>query len=79
MTHRSPHPRPRRNHRSARRTATANAGGVEAGIHKLNDVDPQAYLTDVVTRIVQAHTSHDIDGLMPLRFRPNEDTLTAVA
>jgi transposase len=32
---------------------------------KLNDIDPQAYLTDVITRIVQGHPQSRIDELMP--------------
>lgn len=32
---------------------------------KLNDVDPLAYLTDVLTRIVNGHPNRDIDQLLP--------------
>jgi transposase len=32
---------------------------------KLNDVDPQAYITDVITRIVGGHPQSQIDQLMP--------------
>lgn len=46
---------------------------------KLNDVDPQAYLTDVITRIVRAHPNRDIDELMPWRFKHAEAELAAVA
>lgn len=46
---------------------------------KLNGVDPQAYLTDVITRIVQAHPNRDIDDLMPWRFKTPEANLAAVA
>ena len=35
---------------------------------KLNDIDPQAYLTDVITRIVQGHPQSRIDELMPWKF-----------
>ena len=44
---------------------------------KLNDVDPLAYLTDVLTRIVNGHPNSDIDQLLPWTYRrPN---LKAVA
>jgi hypothetical protein len=33
---------------------------------KLNDIDPLAYLTDVLTRIVNGHPNRDIDQLLPL-------------
>lgn len=46
---------------------------------KLNNVDPQAYLADVLTRIVQAHPNRDIDDLMPWRFVPAQASLAAVA
>ena len=36
---------------------------------KLNDVDPLAYLTDVLTRIVNGHPNSDIDQLMPWVYR----------
>nr|WP_295113304.1 IS66 family transposase [uncultured Caulobacter sp.] len=32
---------------------------------KLNDIDPQAYITDVITRIVGGHPQSRIDELMP--------------
>ena len=35
---------------------------------KLNDIDPQAYLTDVITRIVQGHPQSRIDDLMPWAY-----------
>lgn len=35
---------------------------------KLNDVDPLAYLTDVLTRIVNGHPNRDIDQLLPLAY-----------
>jgi hypothetical protein len=37
---------------------------------KLNGVDPQAYLTDVITRIVGGHPQSRIDQLMPWAYRP---------
>ncbi len=36
---------------------------------KLNDIDPQAYLTDIIIRIVQGHPQSRIDELMPWRFK----------
>src|SRR4051812_45253622 len=36
---------------------------------KLNDVDPLAYLTDVLTRIVNGHPNSDIDKLLPWAYR----------
>jgi transposase len=44
---------------------------------KINDVDPQGYLTDVVTRIVNGHPNSDIDQLLPWDYRKQE--LKAVA
>ena len=44
---------------------------------KLNDVDPLAYLTDVLTRIVNGHPNSDIDQLLPWAYRKQE--LKAVA
>ena len=39
---------------------------------KLNDVDPQAYITDVITRIVAGHPQSDIDGLLPWAYQPEQ-------
>ena len=36
---------------------------------KLNDVDPQAWLADILTRIVE-HPAHRIDELLPGNWRP---------
>ena len=36
---------------------------------KLNDVDPHAYLTDVLTRIVNGHPNSQIDELLPWAYR----------
>src|SRR5882672_2018351 len=36
---------------------------------KLNDIDPLAYLTDVLTRIVNGHPNRDIDQLLPWAYR----------
>jgi transposase len=44
---------------------------------KLNDVDPLAYLTDVLTRIVNGHPNSHIDQLLPWAYR--RQALKAVA
>jgi transposase len=44
---------------------------------KLNDVDPLAYMTDVLTRIVNRHPNSQIDQLLPWAYRPQD--LKAVA
>lgn len=44
---------------------------------KLNDIDPLAYLTDVLTRIVNGHPNRDIDQLLPWAYRAQD--LKAVA
>jgi len=44
---------------------------------KLNDVDPLAYLTDVLTRIVKGHPNRNIDQLLPWAYRTQ--SLNAVA
>ena len=36
---------------------------------KLNDVDPEAYLADVITRIVQGHPNNRLDELLPWAYR----------
>ena len=36
---------------------------------KLNAVDPHAYLTDVITKIVNGHPNSDIDELLPWAYR----------
>ena len=44
---------------------------------KLNEVDPLAYLTDVLNKIVDGHPNRDIEQLLPWAYRkPN---LKAVA
>jgi transposase len=35
---------------------------------KLNAVDPQAYLADVLTRLVNRHPASQIDQLMPWAY-----------
>jgi transposase len=44
---------------------------------KLNDVDPLAYLNDVLTRIVNGHPNSEIDQLLPWAYR--RQVLKAVA
>jgi transposase len=44
---------------------------------KLNDLDPMAYLTDVLTRIVNGHPNSAIDQLLPWAYRKQD--LRAVA
>ncbi|WLA69341.1 IS66 family transposase [Bradyrhizobium diazoefficiens] len=44
---------------------------------KINDIDPLAYLTDVLTKIVKGHPNRDIDQLLPWAYR--EHSLKAVA
>jgi transposase len=36
---------------------------------KLNDVEPQAYLADVISRIVQGHPNSRLDALLPWAYR----------
>lgn len=36
---------------------------------KINNVDPLAYPTDVLTRIVNGHPNRDIDQLLPWAYR----------
>jgi hypothetical protein len=36
----------------------------------LNDVDPLAYMTDVLTSIVNRHPNSEIDQLLPWAYRP---------
>jgi len=38
---------------------------------KLNGVDPQGYLADVISRIVQGHPQSEIDQLLPWVYRPD--------
>ena len=35
---------------------------------KLNDVEPQAYLTDVLTRLVNGHLQSRLDELLPWAY-----------
>lgn len=44
---------------------------------KLNDIDPLAYLTDVLTRIANGHPNSEIDQLLPWAYRRQD--LKAVA
>jgi hypothetical protein len=44
---------------------------------KLNGVDPQAYLADVISRIVRGHPQSEIDQLLPWIYAPESATLVA--
>lgn len=44
---------------------------------KLNGVDPQAYLADVISRIVEGHSQSDIDALLPWNHAQESATLAA--
>jgi hypothetical protein len=55
--------------------AGSDQGGVHWGViaslvetAKLNAVDPQAYLADVLTRLVNRHPASQIDQLMPWAY-----------
>jgi transposase len=43
---------------------------------KLNDVDPQAWLADVLNRIAD-HTIHDLDQLLPWNWNASAAKLAA--
>jgi transposase len=45
---------------------------------KLGGIDPQSYLADVITRIVNGHPNSRIDDLLPWAYAPSDD-LKAVA
>jgi hypothetical protein len=45
---------------------------------KLNDVDPQAWLADVLGRIAE-HPAQDIDRLLPWNWRAQSAALTQAA
>ena len=45
---------------------------------KMNDVDPQAWLADVLARIA-THPAHRLDELLPWNWTPQVPTITAVA
>jgi transposase len=44
----------------------------------MNEVDPQAWLSDVLARIA-AHPAHRLDELLPWNWRPPVETLAAKA
>src|SRR5215831_4606317 len=66
-----------RHQRPQRRRATAGAPGANRAAvmatlimtAKLNDIDPQAWLADVLARIA-AHPAHRLDDLLPWNWRP---------
>jgi transposase len=43
---------------------------------KLNDIDPQAWLADVLGRIAD-HTIQNLDQLLPLNWKPSTAKLAA--
>jgi transposase len=43
---------------------------------KLNDIDPQAYLTDVITKVVNGHPNSRMDGLLPGPMPPSARSRT---
>jgi transposase len=45
---------------------------------KMNDVDPQAWLADVLARIA-THPAHRLDELLPWKWTPKAPTITAAA
>lgn len=40
---------------------------------KLNGVDPQAYMADVLVKIVNGHLASKLDELMPWAYAPHTD------
>jgi len=37
---------------------------------KLNDVEPQAYIEDVITRLINGHLQRRLDELLPWAYAP---------
>jgi transposase len=81
QTHRDRHQRSRAAIRpiSLNRKNALFAGSDQGGVHwgviaslietcKLNAVDPQAYLADVLSRLVNRHPASQIDHLMPWAY-----------
>ena len=46
------------------------------GTRKLNGVNPQVYLTNILRRIVDMHPASRIDDLMPWNFSPTIPSVT---
>ena len=46
---------------------------------KLNSVDPQAWMTDVLTRLAHGHRMSQIDDLLPWRWTVDQEPLAAAA
>ena len=46
---------------------------------KLNNVDPQAWMTDVLTRLAHGHQMSEIDGLLPWRWAASQQPLAEAA
>ena len=56
---------------TSRRTAAREHWAIIASLIetcKLNGIDPQAYLADVITRIVNGHPNSRIDELLPWAY-----------
>ncbi len=45
---------------------------------KLNDIDPQAWLADVLGRIAE-HPAHQLDDLLPWNWMPKASAMAAAA
>jgi transposase len=45
---------------------------------KMNDIDPQAWLADVLMRIAE-HPAHKLDDLLPWHWRPRPALVTQAA
>ena len=45
---------------------------------KLNDIDPQAWLADVLGRIAE-HPAHQLDDLLPWNWMPEASAMAAAA
>lgn len=48
------------------------------GTARLNDIDPQAWLADVLARIA-AHPAHRLDELLPWNWRKKDQPTSALA
>jgi len=55
------------------------AGVLPQQTAKLNDVNPQAYLTNTLTRIADGHPINRISELMPWAYRPPITQIAAQA
>ena len=55
-----------------RHRLTAYASLIETA--KLNGVEPMAYLTDVITKVVNGHPNSQIDDLLPWAYAEKPET-----